>query len=145
MTTDRPDAPSYDPRDAHKYARAALDALQALTHLARQPDGLVDLGQARVVLGSLAAFAALLPQALVQVLRQLGRWHGAEYIGADSGIEFGGRPSTALATATNALWHASDSSVELYEHLNTAAQALGNTRWIGPELPHSDVDPRESS
>lgn len=133
MSTDRPDPPTYDPRDAHKYARAALDALQALTRVTGQPGGLIDLDQTRVALGSLGGFAALLPQVLVQVLRQLSTWQAAEYLGSDRGIEFGGRPSTAIADARNALWHASDVAVELYEHLNTATQALGAATWTGPE------------
>lgn len=133
MSHDRPDPPIYDPRDTPKYARAAVDAIKAVAHLTEQPDGLAELADAYVVLGSLAGYAALLPQALVQIDRRLLDWHTAGRIGIDRGTEFGGRPGSAVATASNALWHACDDAVALYGQLDTAVHALRDARWIGPE------------
>jgi hypothetical protein len=133
MSTDRPDPPIYDPRDTRKFARAALDALKAVTHLTAQTDGLTDLAETREVLGSFAGFAALLPQTLAQIDRRLLDWRSAGHLGTDRGTEFGGRPASAMATARNALWHGCDDAVALYDQLDTAVHALRDAQWTGPE------------
>jgi hypothetical protein len=135
MTTDdRPDLPTFDDRNAIEHAAAAAESIRAINHITGWTGGgLTYPSDAYTVISHLAAAVAMLPQALQQIDARILDWHAAGHIGIDRGTEFGGRPGSAVATATNSLWHACDDAVGLYGHLDEAVQALGNAHWLGPE------------
>jgi hypothetical protein len=138
MTTDRPDLPTFDGHNVIEHAAHAAEAMRAINHITGWPTGLTYPSDAYTVLGELAAFVARLPQALRQIEARLLRWHADGHIGIDRGTEFGGRPASAVAEATNALQRARYSSADLFLSLDTAGQAVGNAHWTGPD---TETDP----
>jgi hypothetical protein len=90
----------FDGGNATEHAEAAADAVRAINHITSWPAALGDPAEAYTVLGHLAAVAAMLPQAFVQISRQVTAWHDAGLIGIDPGTRYHDSPTKPSPTST---------------------------------------------
>jgi hypothetical protein len=123
----------FDGRSATEHAEAATDAVRAINHITSWPAGLDDPSEAYTVLGHLAAVAAMLPQAFVQISRQVTAWHDAGLIGIDPGTRYHGFTGEAVADLHAALTVAADAACALYGALTHATNVLAHAHHLDPD------------
>jgi hypothetical protein len=123
----------FDGRTATEHAEAATDAVRAINHITGRPAGLDYPSEAYTILGHLAAVAAMLPQACMQIDRTLARWHAAEPIGIDRGTKWAGDPAGAVLAARAGLACAGVTAQQLYAALHEAAEAVAYGHYTGAE------------
>jgi hypothetical protein len=87
----------FDGRSATEHGEAATDAARAINHITSWPAGLAYPSEAHTILGHLAAVAATLPQAFVQIRRHVAAWHDDGLIGIDPGTRYHGFTNEAVA------------------------------------------------
>jgi hypothetical protein len=128
----------FDGRTATEHAEAATDAVRAINHITSWPAGLNDPAEAYTVLGHLAAVAAMVPQAFVQISRQVTAWHDAGLIGIDPGTRYHGFTGEAVADLDAALRVAADAACALYGALNHAVSVLAHAHHVDPDRNADD-------
>jgi hypothetical protein len=126
---------AFDGRSATEHAEAAAEAVRAINHITGWPagHGLSYPSDAYAVVERLAALAAMLPQACMQIDRTLARWHAAEQIGIDRGTKWAGDPAGAVLAARAGLACAGVAAQQLYAALHEAAEAVAYGHYTGAE------------
>jgi hypothetical protein len=128
----------FDGRTAAQHAEATTAAVRAISHITGWPAGLDYPSEAYTVLGHLAAVAAMVPQALVQISRQVTAWHDAGLIGIDPGTRYHGFTGEAIADLDAALTVAADAACALDGALINASNVLAHAHQVGPDRGDDD-------
>jgi hypothetical protein len=127
----------FDGRAATEHAATATEAVRAINHITSWPAGLDYPSQAYTVLGHLAAVAAMVPQAFLQISRHVAAWYDAGLLGIDPGTRYHGFTDEAVADLDAALNVAADAACALYG-------ALAHAHHTDPD-PDADVDLEETA
>jgi hypothetical protein len=134
----------FDGRTAADHAEAATDAVRAINHITSWPAGLDDPSEAYTVLGHLAAVAARLSQAFVQISRHISTWHNAGLLGIDPGTRYHGFTDEAVTDLDADLTVAADAACALYGALTHATNVLAHAHHTDP-APDDDLDLEETA